>query len=146
MNDEQLIWKLYEANLFSKNSLHLELEKILKEKNVTKQPIKDWFLKTYIKWFTSPNEDDLKTNFIQRYQAQESDPEWARKEDVMEFKGFSPEYKENLNHFIDFLDTRDETYLKSLYKVTVPQMNQAVHEWNEQMRAASEKAQKEKVP
>ena len=37
MNEEQLIWNLYEANLFSKNPLHLELEKILKEKNVTKQ-------------------------------------------------------------------------------------------------------------
>jgi len=145
MNDEQIIWKLYEANLFSKNPLHLELEKILKEKNVTKQPIKDWFLKTYIKWFTSPNEDDLKTDFIQRYEAQETDPEWARKEDVMQFKGFTPEYIEKLNHIVDFLDTRDENYLRSLYKVTIPQINQAVQEWDEQMRAASEKSQKEKI-
>ena len=58
MNDVQIIWeryqKLNEANLISTDPLHLELEKILKEKNVQNPQIKDWLLKTYIKWFKSP--------------------------------------------------------------------------------------------
>ena len=53
MNDSVLIWEkytsLHEANLISKDPLHLELEKILKEKNVQKPEIVNWFLKTYEK-------------------------------------------------------------------------------------------------
>jgi len=149
MNDEQMIWenyqKLNEANLISVDPLHLELEKILKEKNVQKVQIKDWLLKTYIKWFKSPNDDNQKTQFISPYQAKDTDPEWAKKEGVFQFNQFTPEYKDRLNHIIDFLVTKDEFYFKSLFKVTVPQMFQEVEKWDQEMERSAEKAKKAKL-
>jgi len=149
MNDSRIIWerykKLNEANLISTDPLHLELEKILKEKNVQKPQIKDWLLKTYIKWFKSPADDDQKTPFISSYQAKDTDPDWAKKEGIFQFNQFTPEYKQQLLHVIDFLSTKDEFYLKSLFKVTVPQMFQEVEKWDQEMERSAEKAKKAKL-
>lgn len=149
MNDSVLIWETYtslhEANLISKDPLHLELEKILKEKNVQKPEIVNWFLKTYIKWFQSPADDNQKTPFISNYQAKETDPDWAKKEGTFQFNTFTPEYKDRLSHVIDFLDTKDEFSLKSLFKVTVPQMFEEVQKWDQEMERSSEKAKKAKL-
>jgi hypothetical protein len=149
MNDSVLIWEkytsLHEANLISKDPLHLELENILKEKNVQNSQIKDWFLKTYIKWFQSPADDNQKIGFISPYQAKDTDPEWAKKEGIYQFNQFAPEYKDRLLHLIDFLETKDENYLKSLFKVTVPQMFEEVQKWDQEMERSSEKAEKAKL-
>jgi hypothetical protein len=149
MNDSVLIWEkytsLHEANLISKDPLHLELEKILKEKGVQKQEISNWFLKTYIKWFQSPADDNQKTGFISPYQAKDNDPEWAKKEGIYQFNQFTPEYRDRLSHLIDFLNTKDENYLKSLFKVTVPQIFQEVGKWDQEMKRSSEKAKKAKL-
>jgi hypothetical protein len=149
MNDSVLIWEkytsLHEANLISKDPLHLELEKILKEKNVQKPEIVNWFLKTYIKWFQSPADDNQKTQFVSNYQAKETDPEWAKREGIVQFNSFTPEYKDRLSHLVDFLNTKDEFYLKSLFKVTVPQMFEEVQKWDQEMERSSEKAKKAKI-
>jgi len=149
MNDVQIIWeryqKLNEANLISTDPLHLELEKILKEKNVQNPQIKDWLLKTYIKWFKSPADDNQKTTFITPYQAKDTDPDWAKKEGIFQFNQFTPEYKERLLHIIDFLITKDEFYFKSLFKVTVPQMFQEVEKWDQEMERSAEKSKKAKL-
>jgi hypothetical protein len=149
MNDSVLIWEkytsLHEANLISKDPLHLELEKILKEKNVQNSQIKDWFLKTYIKWFQSPADDNQKIGFISPYQAKDNDPEWAKKEGIYQFNQFTPEYRDRLSHLIDFLNTKDENYLKSLFKVTVPQMFEEVQKWDREMERSAEKAKNAKL-
>jgi len=149
MNDSVLIWEkyssLHEANLISKDPLHLELEKLLKEKNVQKPEIVNWFLKTYIKWFQSPADDNIKTPFISKYTAKETDPEWSKKEGIFQFNNFTSEYKDRLSHLIDFLNTKDDNYLKSLYKVTVPQMFEEVQKWDEEMARSAEKAKKAKL-
>jgi hypothetical protein len=173
MYDHEFIWKKYlkinEANLISVDPLQAELVSILNSKNVQNQQIKDWFLKTYIKWFKSPDQDNLKTDFISPYEAKESDPEWAKKEGISEFKGFTNQYKDRLNHLIDYLNTKtytennnqekteeqkkidqqkkieSEKYLKSLYKTTVPQMLKELEEWDRRMEEASKKAEQEKV-
>jgi len=149
MNDSILIWEkytsLHEANLISKDPLHLELEKLLKEKNVQKPEIVNWFLKTYIKWFQSPADDNIKTPFISKYTAKETDPEWAKKEGIFQFNNFTSEYKDRLSHLIDFLNTKDDNYLKSLYKIMVPQMFEEVQKWDEEMARSAEKAKKAKL-
>jgi len=149
MNDEQIIWEIYvelnESNLISIDPLRLELEKILKQKGVQKPEIKNWFLKTYINWFKSPSDDDQKKLFISNYQAKNSDPDWAKKEGVFKFDGFTIEYTNRLNHLIDFLSTKDDVYLKSLFKVTVPQMFQEVQKWDHEMERSAEKAKNAKL-
>ena len=149
MNDSVLIWEkyssLHEANLISKDPLHLELEKILKEKNVQKPEIVNWFLKTYIKWFQSPADDNQKTPFVSNYQAKETDPDWAKREGIVQFNSFTPEYKDRLLHVVDLLVTKDDNYLKSLFKVTVPQMFEEVQKWDQEMERSSEKAKKAKL-
>jgi len=149
MSDSRIIWeryqKLNEANLISKDPLHLELENILKQKNVNKQEIANWFLNIYIKWFQSSKDDDQKISFIKPYKAKETDPEWAKKEGIVQFKGFTSRYKNTLNHIIDFLNTKDDNYLKSLFKVTVPQIFEEVQKWDQEMADAAEKAKKNKI-
>jgi hypothetical protein len=48
-------------------------------------------------------------------------------------------------HVIDFLTTKDEFYLKSLFKVTVLQMFQEVQKWDQEMERSAEKSKKAKL-
>lgn len=149
MISKKLVWERYmelnEVNLISVDPLQSELQSILDSKNVQKQEIKDWFLKTYIKWFKSPNEDSLKTDFTSPYEAKETDPEWAKKGGIFKFDSFTASYKSRLNHLIDYLNTKDTNYLKSLYKITVPNILKELESWDREMASSIEKSEKERL-
>jgi hypothetical protein len=140
MNDSVLIWNQYlrinEANLVHKEPLTRALEAVLKKGEAPGLPlskeIKHWFLSTFAKWVQSPKEDDQKTDFIQPYQVQETDPDWAKKGgEFFAFKGFSPVYEGNLISLLQYLGGKDQNYLKSLYKKTVPQLFDEFKQWKE---------------
>jgi hypothetical protein len=142
MNDSVLIWNQYlslnEANLVHKEPLARALEAVLRKaenplnSDKTVPEIKHWFLSTFAKWVQSPKEDNLKTDFIQPYRVKETDPDWAKKGgEFFAFKGFLPAYEENLIRIVTYLNGRDQNYLKSLYKKTVPQLFDEFKQWSE---------------
>ena len=122
---------LNEINLFSRDDIIKELTRILKAKNINDQDIiARWFLNNYIKWFISPQNDDEKRSNVSKHIANSEDPDWARKPDIMDFKDFSDDQINEINHIIDFFQTLPKNKLSKIEKTPFPVVRELIKKWD----------------
>lgn len=128
---------LFEANLANINDLRAALDQILKNKNISTGPIYNWFMKQYINWYKSSEDEALKS--LRDYTPKEGDPEWMTKPGISEFVGFDDNTKNSINHMIDYFNTLSDDELKSIHKETYPVINKKVEDWTTYLQSSKGK-------
>lgn len=117
-------------NLFNTKELESALDKLTAKTD--KPEIKNWFKTQYVKWFKA--EEPHNSEFVVRaHVVADEDPEWAKKPGIFDFQEFTTKHADFIKHIIDFLETYDETALKSLFKETYAVIEKKVKEWDKQL-------------
>ena len=110
---------LKEANVGDIEPLMTAIKQLLDGKKVKNEPVRKWFNTQFIKWFKSSEDDDKKP--IKKHVYVQGEKEYMSKDDVVDFTGFSTEYKGYLEHMIDYLDKGlSANELNVLYKQPYP--------------------------
>lgn len=107
------VYVVNEANIAAdkpKELIKQALEPELEAKGIDpSSPIAQWFNTKYVNWYTSDQDDNMKNLSPHKYVEGES-PSWAKdRNDVSDFKGFSPNEQQRIRHIIDyFVDNRKD--------------------------------------
>lgn len=126
-----------EANISNVEKLESSIQSLLDSKNVTKEPIKKWFMTQFKKWYTS-DKDDREKNLVP-HQYQDGEPEWMSKPGIMDFGGFDDNVVQKLNHIIDYFNTLDDTKLEKIVKIPYAEVLNQVNKWEELMKSRLKK-------
>jgi len=130
---------IHEANLAFDDSLMSELNAILDSKDIEgSSPIRSWFKTQYLKWFKSPQDDDKKPVVPHSYK--EEEPEWMKRPEVVDFKGFEESQKQKIAHMVDYFKTLSDIDLKSLYKEPLKVIEDKMSKWEKTLSKKMEKA------
>lgn len=129
---------LKEANLATDEPLKLAIDKMLSDKGIDSQPIKNWFMTQFIKWYKLPDGDNEKS--VKPHQYAEGEPEWMSREGIVDFTRFEDREAQKISHIMDFLDTLGPEDLTVLHKVPYNEIVRRVATWDEELRAGSASA------
>lgn len=134
---------LNEANLAKIDSLEDAIKdlvnnnSVLKNQASKKEIVLNWFKTQFIKWFKSNVDDDKKP--VKPHTYSEGEPEWMSGKDIVDFTGFSNDYKGYLNHMIDYFDTLGDRELGSLFKEPYSTIVSKMSSWDQEMLRRAEK-------
>lgn len=125
---------LLEVNLFNKDTLIIHLDEILRDKNVRKPEIRNWFIKQYVPWYISSKDDNVKMHSVYPHTYREGEPEWAKKEGIYDFDYFNIQDVAYLHHTIDYFNQLEDIDLKKIFKEPYEIIQRKVAEWDERLR------------
>jgi hypothetical protein len=108
---------LGEANLFSTENIQYVIDQLAQDKRITDNRIIDWFVKAEKKYFQDSQNDNqnITRGLLRKHEVKEGDPSWAADSYEVEY---TDERISFLNHVADYFNTKDEQYLKDLFKKT----------------------------
>ena len=108
---------LKEANLAYNQPLLDNIDQVLRQANVKKEPIRNWFKTHYVKWFLSDKDDPQKPTRPHTYNP--DDPEelpWMAGKNIVVFTVFESDDIEEINELIRYFDSLEEIELAKIYK------------------------------
>jgi hypothetical protein len=109
-----------------------------KEQAAKKEIISKWFNSQFIKWFKSNVDDDKKP--VKPHTYSDGEPEFMSGKDIVDFTGFSTDYKGYLNHMIDYFLALGDRELGSILKEPYSTIVSKMSSWDQEMlRRAEEK-------
>jgi len=136
MNFNAILGILLEANIYNKQDFITSIDDMLDASGVSDNVhISNWFKKQFVNWYLSNNntDTDLTDEFIP-HEWIEGEPEWAKKEDIVDFKGFGVQTMHNIVHTIDYFKSLPDRELQKIYKETYEVIQQKVLDWDEQLK------------
>ena len=127
---------LGEANLYSTDPIVDVVNQITQDKKISDKRIIDWFIKAEKRYFQDSQNDNenARMRLIQKHTPKEGDPDWsANSFDVT----YTDERISFLNHVADYFKTKDDQYLKDLFKKTPKDVYMVeVPAWDDSMSSA----------
>src|SRR5271170_7914772 len=128
---------LNEINIVNRQYFIDYVNHILQSKNITKlsnPEIYNWFTTHFLRWYISSENDNEKLKTVQKHIYKKEEPEWMSHNDVHDFKQFSNDQIQEIDHIIDFFLSLRKDELPKLKGLTFSKVRQLIQIWDRQLQ------------